>query len=274
MAVVSVTALVLSAALAERATAIADRDRANRELAGRNEELARSNRELESFATVASHDLQEPLRKVLVFGDRLGARVGGLLDVEGKDHLDRILKASSRMQKLIDDLLAFSRVSTRAEPFVPVALGEVARGVISDLEASIEKTQARVEVGALPTIVADPAQMRQLLQNLVGNALKFHEESKPPVVRIRSEPGPAPRTFRILVEDEGIGFDEKYLDRIFTLFHRLNSRDRYDGTGVGLATCRKIVERHGGSITATSKPGQGSVFAVIIPSERSRGDSA
>ncbi len=264
IAVVAVTVLVLSAAIAEGARALADRDAASAELGARNAELARSNRELEDFATVASHDLQEPLRKVQFFIDRLGTKLGGSLDEEAQGHLDRVLNASDRVQRLIDDLFAFARVKTRAEPFVAVDLGAVARAVAQDLEARIQDANGKVELGALPTIEADPVQMRQLLQNLLANALKFHRKDVPPVVTVRSEPGEGD-TCRLLVTDNGIGFEEKYLDRIFTIFHRLHGRDEYEGTGVGLAICRRIVERHGGTITATSRPMQGSTFIVTMP---------
>ncbi len=258
---------------------IAERKQAEERLKKFATELERSNRELEDFASVASHDLQEPLRKVQAFGDRLKAQCGEELDAGGRDYLERMQGAAGRMQTLIEDLLAFARVTTRARPFVPVDLSQVARVVVSDLEARLEQTGGRVEVGELPAIDADPTQIRQLLQNLIGNALKFHEEDEAPVVKVRSRrlddgaeaPPDRPEDrelCRITVEDNGIGFDEKYLDRIFTVFRRLHGRDDYEGTGVGLAICRKIVERHGGSITATSTPGRGSTFIITLPLEQ------
>jgi PAS domain S-box-containing protein len=227
------------------------------------EELARSNAELEQFAYVASHDLQEPLRKIQAFGDRLETKYGEALTDEGSDYLQRMQNAAERMQTLINSLLAFSRVTSRGEPFVSVNLAEVAQQVVADLSVSIERTGGRVEVGELPIIDADPTQMRQLLQNLIGNGLKFHKEEEAPAVKVYSKP--LDEVCQIIVEDNGIGFDKKHLDRIFTIFQRLHSRSEYEGTGVGLAICRKIAERHSGNITAKSKPGEGATFVVTLP---------
>jgi signal transduction histidine kinase len=270
-----------------------ERERMSQDLADTARRLEISNRELQDFASVASHDLQEPLRKIQAFGDRLGSRYAGQLGPEGGDYLRRMQSAAGRMQTLINDLLAFSRVTTKAQPFVPVDLGQVAREVVSDLEARIEQAGASVEdvgIGELPTLEADPTQMRQLFQNLIGNALKFVPAGVVPRVRVFvealpetsetlatvesgeapeiTEPDPSgsgPETCTIAVEDNGIGFDEKYLDRIFTVFQRLHGRDAYEGTGIGLAVCRKIAERHGGSITARSTPGAGATFLVTLP---------
>jgi PAS domain S-box-containing protein len=230
-------------------------------------ELQRSNKELQDFASVASHDLQEPLRKIQAFGDRLKATQGDRLNDQGRDYLERMHNAAYRMGVLINDLLAFSRVTTRAQPFVPVDLGVIAREVLGDLENRLERTQGRVELGALPTIDADPLQMRQLIQNLLSNGLKFHRPGVTPVVRlgeVATDDGQADEV-TLEVSDNGIGFDEKYLDRIFSIFQRLHGRGEYDGTGVGLAVCRKIVERHGGRITARSTPGEGATFIVTLP---------
>jgi light-regulated signal transduction histidine kinase (bacteriophytochrome) len=258
--------------LAVRERARADLQRANDELEDRVRErtaaLQRSNHELQQFASVASHDLQEPLRKIQAFGDRLGVRCADGLGEQGQDYLRRMLDAAGRMRTLINDLLAFTRVATKAQPPVPVDLGAVARDVVSDLEGRLQQTQGRVEVGALPVVQAEPTQMRQLLQNLLGNALKFHRPDVPPVVRVasrvRDTDGGPPRC-ELTVSDNGIGFDEKYLDRIFSVFQRLHGRGEYDGTGMGLAICRKIVEQHGGTITARSTPGEGSTFVVTLP---------
>lgn len=255
---------------------ITERKRAEEKLRDFATRLERSNRELQDFAYVASHDLQEPLRKVTVFGDRLKAKCGEALGEEGHDYLDRMLKAAGRMQNLINDLLTFSRVTTKAQPFEAVDLSKVAQEVLSDLEAGIEQRQAVVEVGPLPTVEAEPLQMRQLLQNLIGNALKFHRPDVKPVVRVaatihREQRPDAPRNapprelLRLTVADNGIGFDEKYLDRIFNVFQRLHSRSAYEGTGMGLAITRKIVEHHGGQVTAHSKPGEGATFVVTLP---------
>jgi signal transduction histidine kinase len=230
-------------------------------------ELERSNRELQDFAFVASHDLQEPLRKIQAFGDRLKTKHGAALGADGIDYLARMQGAAHRMHTLINDLLTFSRVTSKAQPFVPVDLGRIATEVLSDLEERIERSGARVETGPLPTLDADPLQMRQLLQNLVANALKFHRAGETPVVKILAavEKNGGAAQARITVADNGIGFDMKYLDRIFTPFQRLHGRSEYEGTGMGLAVCRRIVERHGGTLTAESAPGQGARFLVTLP---------
>ena len=271
---------ILNASLEERVQErTVELDRANRQLATANDELKssalrleQSNRELQDFASVASHDLQEPLRKVQTFGDRLKTGCREALDEQGRDYLDRMLSATKRMQSLIQDLLRFARITSQASPFLPVDLAQVAREVLSDLEVRICETNASVEVGDLPSIEADAVQMRQLLHNLIGNALKFHAQGQPPVVRVHAEnrdfPRPADGMFRLVVEDEGIGFDEKYLDRIFTVFQRLHGRTEYEGTGVGLAICRKIAQRHGGSITAKSTVEHGAAFLVALPFSR------
>ncbi len=257
---------------------VTERKAAEEKLQTFTTQLEHNNRELQDFAYVASHDLQEPLRKVRAFGDRLNTKYGATLGENGRDYLARMLNAARRMQTLIEDLLSFSRVTTRAQPFVPVNLNQVAREVVSDLEVRIEQSKGRVELGELPAVEADATQMRQLLQNLIGNALKFQRKDEPPVVkvyaklisgtdteRLRRGVPPASQKFQLLIEDNGIGFDEKYLDRIFTVFQRLHGRGEYEGTGVGLAICRKIALRHGGDITARSQPGTGAIFIVTLP---------
>ncbi|HKV41772.1 MAG TPA: ATP-binding protein [Blastocatellia bacterium] len=237
-------------------------------------ELERSNKELERFAYVASHDLQEPLRKVQTFGDRLKTKYDEVLDEAGKEYISRMSTAASRMQVLIGDLLAYSRVTRSANPFVPVDLSRVVSDVLSDLEVTVEQSRARVEIGELPVIAADPTQMRQLLQNLISNALKFRRKDECPLIRVEgrtvdgnTSKGNGERgskEFQLVVEDNGIGFEEKYADRIFSPFQRLHGRDEYEGTGIGLAICRSIAERHGGSIATESKPGQGTRFVVTL----------
>lgn len=240
------------------------------QIQSRDDALQRSNRELQDFAYVASHDLQEPLRKIQAFGDRLKAKCAAALTKDGADYLERMQNAASRMQTLINDLLAFSRITTKAQPFVAVDLAQIAREVLSDLEVRIEQTGGRIEVGELPTLEADPLQMRQLLQNLIGNALKFRREYAKPIVAINAHTN-GDDCCRLTVEDNGIGFDMKYLDRVFGMFQRLHGRDEYEGTGVGLAICRKIAERHGGSITAESSPGKGATFIVTLPVHHTNG---
>lgn len=227
-------------------------------------ELARSNTELEQFAYVASHDLQEPLRKITAFGDRLQARCADKMDEIGCDYLARMVGAAARMRRLIDDLLAYSRVHTRGQPFVPVSLDAVARGVLNDLELRILETGACVTVDPLPTLEADEHQMQQLLTNLLGNALKFRRPETPPEVRVtacvRED-----AWLELCVRDNGIGFDERFRERIFQPFQRLHTRDAYEGSGIGLAICQRIAVRHGGAIAAHSTPGDGSTFCVTLP---------
>lgn len=251
---------------------ISDQKMAEEKLRRYAAELERSNRELQDFAYVSSHDLQEPLRKIQAFGDRLKARESDKLSDQGKDYVDRMLNAAFRMQNLINDLLSFSRVTTKAQPFTKVDLNQLLREVLSDLEVIIEKTGARIEFDALPTIEAEATQMRQLFQNLISNAIKFRKENENPLIKIEfrliqrkahliSTPGD--QVVEIHVKDNGIGFDEKYLDRIFNVFQRLEGQ-KYEGSGIGLAICRKIAIRHGGDITAKSKVGEGSEFIVTL----------
>jgi len=271
---------------------ISERKQAAETLAQRLAELARSNAELEQFAFVASHDLQEPLRKIQAFGDRLKAKCDEAMLKQGRDYLERMQNAAARMQTLINDLLTFSRVISRAEPFTLVDLGAVTREVLGDLEVRIEKSKARVEIGELPKIECDAVQIRQLLQNLIGNALKFQPPDATPVVRIQgrvvmqpSARGSTPiftgksadggevslgeEFCELTVQDNGIGIDEKYFDKIFAVFTRLHGRQEYEGTGVGLAVCRRIVDRHGGMISVSSEPGQGAAFTVCLPFRQS-----
>jgi two-component system, LuxR family, sensor kinase FixL len=252
---------------------VTQRKRAELALLEQADQLARSNAELEQFAYVASHDLQEPLRKIQAFGDRLKSKSEGGLSPESLDYLTRMQSAAARMQILIQDLLSLSRVASNTKPFAPVDLGEVVRTAISDLEMRIQDAGGRVEVGSLPVIFGDRGQMAQLFQNLIGNGLKFRKPGESPVVTIDSEkidgqievlPSGA-AGWRIAVEDNGIGFDEKYQDRIFQIFQRLHGRNEYEGTGIGLAICRKIVDRHGGAITAHSSPGAGAQFIITLP---------
>lgn len=242
---------------------IRERKHAVEELHHTMKRLQQSNRELEDFAYVASHDLQEPLRKIQAFGDLLKSKHGATLDTQGRDYIERMQSAARRMQVLINDLLSFSRVTTKAQPFIPVDLNEIAREVVHDLEIRMHDAAGAMSVGELPVIDADPLQMRQLLQNLASNGLKFHRPGVPPHVEIRGATNDG--LAEITVSDNGIGFDQKYADRIFTMFERLHGKGKYEGTGIGLAICRKIAERHGGEIRAQSTPGEGSTFTVSLP---------
>ncbi|NJM87492.1 MAG: PAS domain-containing protein [Hydrococcus sp. RU_2_2] len=243
---------------------ITERKLAEADLAKRTLELERSNRELEQFAYIASHDLQEPLRKIQSFSDRLQSKCASQLHDRDRDYLDRIHKSAKRMQTLIQDLLSFSRITTKAAPFVMVDLKTIILDVIDDLEIRIEQVRGCVEIGELFTIEADPLQMRQLFQNLLGNALKFHQPNKPPIVKIVGEIKGNNRC-QISVTDNGIGFEQKYSDRIFQAFQRLHGRQQYEGTGIGLAICAKIVSRHNGAISCQSSPGQGATFLITLP---------
>lgn len=269
---------------------VTDRKVAENQLRSSAAKLERSNRELQDFAYVASHDLQEPLRKVQAFGDRLSRKYSDSLGDEGNDYIRRMRDAAGRMQVLINDLLTFSRVTTKAKPFQKIDLNKIVGEVVSDLEIRIEKTNGQVEIGELPEIDADPVQMRQLLQNLIGNALKFHKANESPVIKVFAQKivneekeslinadeihstitdeklnNAENNFFQLVIKDNGIGFDEKYLDRIFTVFQRLHGRSEYEGSGIGLAVCRKIVERHNGQITAHSEPEKGATFIVTLP---------
>lgn len=259
------------------------------------QELQRSNRELEQFASVASHDLQEPLRKIQAFGDRLESHCKDQIGERGVDYLKRILDSAARMRKLIDDLLTYSRVSTKAQPFSAVDLNEVVQEVSGDLENRLQEAGGELQVAKLPHIQADPVQMRQLFLNLIGNALKFHRPGVAPIVQISVQNVPAPQRAgaspglmaagsggngdphakppqhcEITVQDNGVGFEQIYADRIFELFQRLHGRDEYQGTGMGLAICRKIVERHSGTITAYGTPGAGSRFVFTLPIQQNQ----
>lgn len=233
------------------------------------DELERSNRELEDFAFVASHDLQEPLRKIRAFGDRLQVKFGPQLGEQGLDYAKRMYAASERMSVLIDDLLSFSRVTTRQKPFERVDLNALVERVRDDLEFAIESTGAQLIVEDLPIIEADESQMSQVFANLVSNSLKFRSQDEKPVVEIKCRSITSEVDERDWVQltfsDNGIGFDEKYRDRIFNLFQRLHGRDEYSGTGIGLALCRKIVERHGGMIDVEAKLGEGATFIIDLP---------
>jgi light-regulated signal transduction histidine kinase (bacteriophytochrome) len=224
--------------------------------------LERSNRELEQFAFVASHDLQEPLRKIEMFGDLLLERAAELHEPE-RNYLDRMRHAAARMRNMVEGLLQLSRVTTQGKPSVPVDLSHVTSEVLHDLEAQIRRTGGSVEVGTLPVVEGDPAQLHQLMQNLIGNALKYHPQDAPPVVRVHAEE--LSGNVQIYVEDQGIGFDQDESERIFQPFHRLVGRSQYEGNGIGLAICRRIIERHYGEIKALSKPGQGATFIVTLP---------
>lgn len=249
---------------------------AQKDLESKVEELNRSNQDLEQFAYVASHDLQEPLRKIRAFGDRLQNKYSNEISEAGLDYIKRMQSASERMQTLIDDLLTFSRVTRTGEGFIEVDLHEQIQKILEDLELAIEKKNATIDIIVNHKIEAVPGQIRQLFQNLISNAIKFTRENVAPVIEIKSEIlrgesiaysnlNPDKDYCFITVKDNGIGFDEQYADKIFELFQRLHTRTEYQGTGIGLAVCKKIVEKHNGQIHVTSKPDEGTVFTLIFP---------
>jgi PAS domain S-box-containing protein len=225
------------------------------------EELRRSNEELERFAYVASHDLQEPLRTVTSYMQLLSRRYRDQLTGDAVEFIDFAVAGAKRMQRLIQDLLAFSRVGTRGGALVAVDAGAIANAVAANLKAAIDEAHAQVTFEPLPRVMADPGQLEQLLTNLVANALKFRGADPPQVhVSARGEG----RFIRISVRDNGIGIDSQFFDRIFVIFQRLHGREDYPGTGVGLAVCKKIVERHGGRIWVDSMPGAGATFHFTL----------
>ncbi len=232
---------------------------------------------LEQFAYVASHDLQEPLRKIRAFGDRITTRYADQLDDTGQDYFARMQNAAQRMQVLIDDLLKYSRVGRIQNGFEEVDLNQLIDAVLADMETSIEESSAIVEVGELPTIEGEATQLRQLFQNLISNAIKFRREGIVPHIKITSRElsddlagshNQLNNPREIIVQDNGIGFEEKYLDRIFNIFQRLHGRNRYPGTGIGLAICRKIIDNHQGDIFATSEVGKGASFHMVLPQQQ------
>ena len=239
----------------------AETDNLNRCLQEQYEQVTALNAELEQFASIACHDLQEPLRKIQMFSCRLTGQCKDALGPQGAEFVDRIQAAAERMQALIRDLFTLTQVDRTDQPFIDVDLDKAVRDVVSDLEARIEETGGRVDIGALPVVRGDPVQIRQLLQNLIGNGLKYHRAGELPVVSVNAS---GAVVTRLKVSDNGIGFDEQYVSRIFAPFQRLHGRGEYDGTGIGLAICKKIVDRHGGSITARSSPGYGATFEVAF----------
>jgi signal transduction histidine kinase len=225
--------------------------------------LEQLNRELQEFAFVASHDLQEPLRKIQIFCDMAQKRCAPALDATSREYLDRVFSSAARMRELLRDLLLFSTVATNSQPFKQLDLGALAREAADVFEALIKETSCLIEIENMPAIEADESQMLRLFQNLIGNALKFRRDTAPHVRVYGALDGKG--GCEIFVEDNGIGFDQQYAERIFRPCQRLHGKNEYSGTGIGLAICRKIVERHGGTIKAGSEPGKGSTFIVRLP---------
>jgi light-regulated signal transduction histidine kinase (bacteriophytochrome) len=242
----------------------------------RGEEALRSNMarlelvnaELQEFAFVASHDLQEPLRKIHTFCDMAKKRCAPVLDSTSQEYLDRVLDSASRMRRLLSDLLQFSQVATRHEPFKRIDLAKIVQEASDVFEASIKNTGALVDIENMPAIEADESQMLRLFQNLIGNALKFHGAGTPRIKVYGKLNGRG--ICELFVKDNGAGFDPQFAELIFKPFQRLHRRSEYDGTGMGLAICRKIVERHGGTIMAESEQGKGSTFIIRLPVKQNR----
>ena len=233
-------------------------------LALQTQRLAASNQDLQQFAAVASHDLQEPLRKIETFGARLKTRAGSTLDKDSAAYLERMMSATTRMRRLITDLLAFSRAAKSDASMERLDLDRLLAEVLDDMSVSIEERRATLDVKPLGTMLGNASQLRQLMQNLISNALKFSKPDVAPQLIIERRDTKS-EWLELRFTDNGIGFDMKYHDAIFEIFQRLHGREQFEGTGIGLATCRKICERHGGSIRAESVPGQGSVFIMSFP---------
>jgi light-regulated signal transduction histidine kinase (bacteriophytochrome) len=250
---------------------IVERKEVQQQLTRNVEELNRSNTELEQFAYVASHDLQEPLRMVASYTQLLSQRYKGKLDPDADEFIGFAVDGARRMQQLIEDLLSYSRLTTRGKPLNWTESTSACNAAIGNLEQSIKNSRAVVVIGSLPPVLADAIQLTALFQNLIGNAIKYHNESKP---EIRIDARPDRDDWLFLIRDNGIGIEKQYFERIFQMFQRLHSRKDYPGTGIGLAICKKIVERHGGRIWVESEPGQGSTFLFTIPqAERSKNDA-
>lgn len=242
---------------------ITDRRRMEERLETQSSQLERSNAELQAFASIASHELQEPMRKVVAFGDRLKERCLDRLTPEGREDLERIQKAAHRMVRLVENLLRYARVERDPPAFEPVALGEALEEVLLDLEARVEASAGEVKRAALPEVWGDRSQLEQVFANLLSNALKFARPGVPPRVEIGSRD--AGDSWEIRVSDNGIGFEPGYAGLLFEPFSRLHPRDRFEGTGMGLAITRRIVRRHGGEITAEGRPGEGTTFVLRLP---------
>lgn len=251
-----------------RANLLVNRRRDGLDLMDFTDKLEKINRELQDFTNVVSHDLQEPLHLIRAFSERIITKSHSILDQQGELYVQRIQLATSRMQSLIDGLLLYSRLTTQARDFTSVNLTQVVEEVVSDLEVRIDRLGATIKIADLGVIEADPIQMRQLFQNLMSNSLKYSSNDRSPYIEITSTCKKTENLdvfCQITVKDNGIGFDSCFHEKIFGMFQRLHGRDEYNGTGIGLAICKKIVERHGGTISARSSIGEGSEFIVVLP---------
>jgi PAS domain S-box-containing protein len=251
---------------------VTERKAAERALEAKADELSRSNQELEQFAYVASHDLQEPLRMVSNYTQLLGRRYKDQLDSDANEFIDFAVDGAKRMQELIHDLLQYARVGTRGKEFKAAKAEAIVADALANLTSAIEEAGAEIVVDALPALHGDASQLAQVFQNLIGNALKFRRPGSPPVVRVAA--ARVDRATEFSVADNGIGIEPKYFERIFQMFQRLHGRSEYPGTGIGLALCKKIVERHGGRIRVASEAGRGTTFSFTIPDAPARAESS
>ena len=270
----------ISASRDQALTELEARSRIESTLRQKTEELCRSNRDLEQFASLAAHDLQEPLHSIQVFSDLLRVKHGSCLNEQGLGYVGRVTKAADRMQRLIEGLLIYSRMDAPVLGEDSLSLPLIVQEILSDLGATIDELQAKIHVGELPVISGDALHIRQLLQNLIGNALKFRKPGMSPIIHITSQmiqdrrhtgPGKAGKLCQIEIQDEGIGIPAEHLNKIFGMFKRLHRKDEYEGTGIGLAVCRRIADQCGGSISVRSTVGEGSIFTVTLPAKGNEG---
>jgi light-regulated signal transduction histidine kinase (bacteriophytochrome) len=229
-------------------------------------ELERSNKDLEAFAYVASHDLQEPLRAISSYLQLIEKRYNDKLDDKGRDFIRRAVNGAHRMQDMINDLLVYSRLTTRGKAFEPFAVDGIIDRALTNLSAAIERSKAKIKCDPMPEITGDSSQVLRLLQNLISNAIKFNDKTRP-VIHLSAEKPDKKKEWLFSVKDNGIGIDPEHSKNIFKIFHRLHGRGKYPGTGIGLAICQKIVERHGGKIWLESQPGSGSTFFFTIKTD-------
>jgi signal transduction histidine kinase len=249
----------------------------NRQLLENIDQLETANKDLDRFAFMSSHDLQEPLRKIITFTDLLYSKYESLFDDDARRYINRIQRSAERMQTLIRDILEFSKISNNKTEFVQTDLNEVVENVLSDLETTVKEEHAEIKVKQLPSLNVNPGLMGPLFSNLIGNAIKYRKKDIDPVINIYAQQEADSRTknnlaklnngkfCRIFVEDNGIGFDQKYADQIFDMFVRLHGNNEYEGTGIGLALCKQIVEHHHGYISALSKENDGTTFIISLP---------
>ncbi|MFD1382840.1 ATP-binding protein [Rhodanobacter aciditrophus] len=245
---------------------ISERKSYEQRIQERNKALEASNRELQEFAFIASHDLREPLRKIISFSKLLQEGGYGHLNQEGQEFSGYIVNAAERMRDLLSDLLAYSRVTSKANPLKDTRLNDLLEDVLEDLQLAVEECDADINVGELPTVAVDKVQIRQLFQNLIGNALKYHHNDRRPVINVFDQSDES--VFRIIVKDNGIGFAQEYAEQIFEVFRRLHDMRTFPGTGMGLAICRKIVQRHGGQLYAKSVENEGTEMVIEFVKNR------